>query len=96
MDGWTLSTLHDPGDPNLADAIDRELARIANGAPGYPCVRPLPDDDLLPGYRVRVGDDEQRVVCNAPELRDVLEDLPAGAPLELVWRELFVAALEDL
>jgi hypothetical protein len=96
MDGWTLSTIHDPSDPDLADAIDVELMRIANGAPGYPCVRPLPDDDLLPPYRVRVGDDSQTVICDSPGLRDALEEMPTGAPVDVVWRELLVWVLKDL
>jgi hypothetical protein len=98
MDGWSLSRINDPGDPDLAAQIDLQLARIANGVPGYPCARPLPDDDvqLHVLYRVRIGDGHRTVVCDAPRLRDALEDMPVGMPVDLVWRELLICAAESL
>lgn len=62
-------------------AIRAELDRL--NPPGEPVsalvvLPPWADD---PGYAVRIGDDQESVLCNAEQVLERLRALPDGAPL---------------
>jgi hypothetical protein len=101
MDGWTLSTVHEPGgEATVEELLEFELLRIAGGAPGYPYVRVLCLGD--PPSRIRIGDETTSVLCDTYPLLDWLAELPQGAPIGhphdaapgSVWRVLLDAAAE--